>query len=95
MIESILYSALSVLGMMLIAVRLRMVAHPGASLYCHVRWWVWVLSHVLMMIAFFAKATRPLYGDAEPYNSEWFMALGVILYLLLKVRRRPTVEHVA
>lgn len=87
--EAYLYAAICMVGFTLTLVRLRIVARPHPTLKCRARWILWVLAHALWCIGFFAGMVQAL-GDAySPSFPSWSFLVGIVLWLLLKIRHEP------
>lgn len=89
MIEVCLHVALCLVGLALTLVRLRIVATPHPTLKCRLRWWLWVAVHAAWACGFFSAAISPLYSPFDPTNSMWFIRIGLVGYLLLRIRSEP------
>lgn len=90
-VDFYLHSLLAALGFVLTIVRLRILSRPHASFRCHLRWWVWVICHAMFAIGFFTIMVRPFDPsiEMEPRFNEWFFQLGILGYLILRIKQRP------
>jgi len=84
-----IHVGLCFVGLVLSLVRLRIVARPFPSMRCRFRWWVWVLAKTLFACGFFAGMISPLYGSDEPTTAAWFIRVGLVIFLLLRIRIEP------